>query len=263
MKKIVLMALFSCSVILHAVDQFEQTPSSDEQASENAVRLVIISDTHAHHRQLQLPKGDILIHAGDFTNYGKLTDIHEFNTWLGEQKNHFEKIYVVTGNHEHPNIVRQNMSSLLTNATFLHGDRVTFRGITIYGLGWAFKGEQWSWEKDTHIVITHQAPAGVMGGSVEQPGCIGIAQAIGTNPPLLHIFGHHHDEYGVQKIKIPSGQTITFANAALEARPKLHKPLVFDVLMTNGAVTGVEHVKTSVSRTYRRRFHRSCDMQWR
>ena len=31
------------------------------------MRIVLISDTHGLHRQLDVPAGDLLIHAGDFT----------------------------------------------------------------------------------------------------------------------------------------------------------------------------------------------------
>jgi predicted phosphodiesterase len=31
------------------------------------MKIVCISDTHEKHKQLNLPKGDVLIHAGDFT----------------------------------------------------------------------------------------------------------------------------------------------------------------------------------------------------
>ena len=37
---------------------------------DGVVRIVLISDTHNKHKMLELPEGDILIHAGDFTNDG-------------------------------------------------------------------------------------------------------------------------------------------------------------------------------------------------
>merc|ERR1712216_105377 len=62
------------------------------------VRVVCISDTHGRHRDLVLPKGDVLIHAGDFTKFGKLEDVEDFNSWLGGLT--FEHKIVVNGNHE-------------------------------------------------------------------------------------------------------------------------------------------------------------------
>jgi 3',5'-cyclic AMP phosphodiesterase CpdA len=48
------------------------------------VRVVCISDTHSMAEQMAcpLPPGDILIHAGDFTNHGRREEVERFNTWL-------------------------------------------------------------------------------------------------------------------------------------------------------------------------------------
>jgi hypothetical protein len=44
---------------------------------------VCMSDTHELHRELDVPHGDILIHAGDFTTFSKsATAILDFNEWL-------------------------------------------------------------------------------------------------------------------------------------------------------------------------------------
>jgi hypothetical protein len=46
--------------------------------------IVCISDTHELHRELDVPNGDILIHAGDFTMFSKsAAAILDFNQWLG------------------------------------------------------------------------------------------------------------------------------------------------------------------------------------
>ena len=50
-----------------------------EKREDGAVRIVLISDTHNKHKMLELPEGDILIQAGDFTNNGTKD---EFNAWL-------------------------------------------------------------------------------------------------------------------------------------------------------------------------------------
>ena len=38
------------------------------------VRIVCISDTHELHRELSLPDGDLLIHAGDITFFNSICD---------------------------------------------------------------------------------------------------------------------------------------------------------------------------------------------
>jgi predicted phosphodiesterase len=48
------------------------------------MRIVLISDTRGPHRQLDVPSGDLLIHAGDFTLNSKPPSIvADFNAWLG------------------------------------------------------------------------------------------------------------------------------------------------------------------------------------
>ncbi len=46
------------------------------------MKLIAISDTHGFHRSLEIPEGDILIHAGDLTRHGILDDVREFNDFL-------------------------------------------------------------------------------------------------------------------------------------------------------------------------------------
>ncbi len=49
------------------------------------MRIVLISDTHGPHRKLELPNGDLLVHAGDFTLYAtQPCRLFDFNEWLGE-----------------------------------------------------------------------------------------------------------------------------------------------------------------------------------
>ena len=79
------------------VERLESTKYKTE-LSEGVVRLVLISDTHMLHRNLELPPGDILIHAGDFSNRGKEEEIKEFDAWLGELE--YKLKVVVPGNHD-------------------------------------------------------------------------------------------------------------------------------------------------------------------
>jgi hypothetical protein len=60
---------------------------------------VIISDTHSKHDEISsLPAGDVLIHCGDFTRKGYLSEIQAFAAWLAKQP-HPHKL-VIAGNHE-------------------------------------------------------------------------------------------------------------------------------------------------------------------
>ena len=52
------------------------------QQPAGSVRCVCISDTHSQHERVDVPPGDILIHAGDFTMCGASFEVEEFAAWL-------------------------------------------------------------------------------------------------------------------------------------------------------------------------------------
>lgn len=53
--------------------------------NEHKVRFVCISDTHEKLEEILpiIPDGDVLIHAGDFTNYGDVGEVIKFNAEIG------------------------------------------------------------------------------------------------------------------------------------------------------------------------------------
>lgn len=59
-------------------------------------RFVCISDTH--NQTPKLPAGDVLIHAGDLTNQGNISELRKIVAWL--EKADFEAKLVVAGNHD-------------------------------------------------------------------------------------------------------------------------------------------------------------------
>jgi 3',5'-cyclic AMP phosphodiesterase CpdA len=71
-----------------------------QPATDNKVRVVAISDTHSltHNIKYDIPYGDILIHAGDFTQCGRLEEVVDFNNWI-EKLPHKHKL-CIAGNHE-------------------------------------------------------------------------------------------------------------------------------------------------------------------
>ncbi|KAK1998323.1 calcineurin-like phosphoesterase [Colletotrichum falcatum] len=59
-------------------------------------RFVCVSDTH--NTPVKLPKGDVLIHAGDLTNQGSYSELSRAVQWL--EKADFETKIVIAGNHD-------------------------------------------------------------------------------------------------------------------------------------------------------------------
>jgi len=93
------------------------------------VRVVCVSDTHGRHADIKVPNGDILIHAGDFTHFGKKKDIIAFNEWLGTLP-HKHKI-VVNGNHEKNAEWKKDSAKLLSNCSFFLKDSMVTLEVSI------------------------------------------------------------------------------------------------------------------------------------
>mmetsp|Transcript_23158 Transcript_23158/g.38971 ORF Transcript_23158/g.38971 Transcript_23158/m.38971 type:complete len:206 (-) Transcript_23158:98-715(-) len=95
----------------------EQQPITRDKLG---VRVVCVSDTHGRHADIKVPDGDILIHAGDFTHFGKKKDVIAVNEWLGTLP-HKHKI-VVNGNHEKNAEWKKDTAKLLSNCSFFLKD---------------------------------------------------------------------------------------------------------------------------------------------
>ncbi|KAF9882753.1 hypothetical protein FE257_005321 [Aspergillus nanangensis] len=64
-------------------------------------RFVCVSDTHAYtpsEAGFKLPAGDVLIHAGDLTNHGSISELRKTMNWIAAAD--FEVKIVVCGNHD-------------------------------------------------------------------------------------------------------------------------------------------------------------------
>jgi len=190
-----------------------------------SVTVVCISDTHELHREVDLPAGDLLLHAGDFTMFSKsLAAIEDFNDWLGE---HPHRAVATPGNHEFFLEADPRRRSLLTNATVLIDEAVEVMGLKIWGspvtplYGTAF-GRSSAEDRvalyktippDTDILLTHGPPYGILDcppGTDTHTGCRELLEAVLKLKPRLHLFGHVHGAYGM----IDRGGTL-FVNAAL------------------------------------------------
>lgn len=202
-----------------------------EFSSENRpIRVVCISDTHGHHEALEVPDGDILIHAGDISHrtgdpFGERRDLDEFNTWLGTLP-HPHKI-VIGGNHDaFLERSRAVGPKYLTNATYLQDDSVEVMGLKIYGSpmtprcgngAFHFKGlstPERTWKNipdDVDILVTHGPPKGILDTDAKgvSLGDAVLFERVQAVKPKLHVFGHIHEGYG----QTVSGVT-TFVNAA-------------------------------------------------
>lgn len=181
------------------------------------MKIVAISDTHNQHQYLNLPEGDILIHAGDATGMGTEKEIKNFADWFSSQK--FPYKIFVPGNHDW-GFQRdfKKYENMFWGVQVLHERDVTIEGIKFYGAAWQPEFCNWAfnvprdatavanWAKipdDTNVLITHGPPYGTLdlihtgGLSIENVGCEALTDRIKSLQQLqLHIFGHIHDCHG-------------------------------------------------------------------
>jgi predicted phosphohydrolase len=187
--------------------------------------IVLLSDTHKLHREIDVPDGDLLIHPGDFTMMSRSAKaLLDFNDWLHDLPHRFKLI--CPGNHE---FVLEDPSrrSLISNATLLINEGTVVLGLKIWGSpttplhGGAFglcsqadRVKLYSEiPADTDILITHGPPFGILDqapGSEDHAGCRQLLEAVLRLKPRLHVFGHVHAGYGT----LDTPDTL-FVNAAL------------------------------------------------
>ena len=80
-------------------------------SNKTKIRLVCISDTHnkAPGEGYNLPKGDVLVHAGDITNQGSYHELKKAAEWL--EKADFAVKIVVAGAYDHIRIVPEHAAN--------------------------------------------------------------------------------------------------------------------------------------------------------
>jgi Icc-related predicted phosphoesterase len=209
------------------------------------MKLVCISDTHGKHQSLQLPDGELLIHAGDVSKRGEKSEILDFLQWFSSQK-HLYKIFIA-GNHDFyfekfPQ--KEILKIIPENVMYLNDSGVNIQGIQFWGspitpwfFDWAFnrkRGEEISqhWKlipKDTNVLITHGPVANILDKTIrnQSVGCEDLLREIQNLPFLkLHICGHIHEAYG----QVKKGE-IDFINASvLDIKYNLvNQPIVIEL----------------------------------
>jgi len=207
------------------------------------LRIVSLSDTHSKHNRVQVPDGDILIHAGDATGRGNAAELIEFNRWLGTLP-HPHKI-VCAGNHDF--IFEKNYSlacGLLTNATYAQDELLEVCGLRIYVSPWQPRFFDWAfnlnrgaeirrkWDvipSGLDVLVTHGPPFGILdvsGLSGEHVGCEELRAAVERVGPRVHIFGHIHHGYGVMDY---NGTRFVNASTCNERYQPLNPPVVTEL----------------------------------
>lgn len=204
------------------------------------MKIVIVSDTHGF-EGIEVPDGDLLIHAGDFSGRGTEKDLIRFNAWMGRLP-HSNKL-VIPGNHDlfvekDPDLARV----IATNFRFLIDEEISINGIRIFGSPWTPQFGPWAYMRDPcqmkevwerlpsglDILVTHGPPHGVLDEVISyeeksgktgigHAGCVSLFNRVMEIKPKHHLFGHIHEGYGELEM-----YGTKFINASICTR--WHKP---------------------------------------
>jgi len=188
------------------------------------VRIVAVADTHLFHRELEIPDGDVFVHAGDMCRGGDLEELREVAAWLAGLP-HRHKV-VVAGNHDWAFVHEAAAArAALAGMVYLQDSEVMIDGLRFYGSPWQPAFHDWAfnlprgpqlaavWARiptGIDVLITHSPPEGIgdrspVGG---RAGCADLTARIAIVRPRLHLFGHIHQDGGLWE-----RQGIVFANA--------------------------------------------------
>jgi Icc-related predicted phosphoesterase len=194
-------------------------------------RITFISDTHEKHKQLELPGGDILIHAGDLSNRGYKPAVQQFLDWFNVQ-DYRHKIFIA-GNHdflfENQRSKAVELMAEYPDVTYLEQSGIEIDGIKIWGSPWQPWFHDWAFNLsrgeelrelwlqiplDTDILVTHTPPKGYGDFTIrdhQEVGCWDLFDVITSQVnPKYHVFGHIHEGYGVFET-----ERTTFINASV------------------------------------------------
>lgn len=177
------------------------------------MRIVCLSDTHDLHHHLEVPEGDLLLHAGDATMMGTPAQIEAFDRWLGGLP-HRHKI-VIAGNHDWAfERTPAKARAMIRHATYLEDELATVDGLRVWGspwqpwfFDWAFNlqrgpeiAAKWALIPDgVDVLMTHGPPQGILDRTSrgDHAGCADLLAELRRVRPRLHVFGHIHEGYGM------------------------------------------------------------------
>ncbi|KAJ5764092.1 hypothetical protein N7533_002773 [Penicillium manginii] len=204
-------------------------------------RFVCVSDTHGYtpsEAGFKLPAGDVLIHAGDLTNNGSMSELRRTMDWIS--KADFEIKILVAGNHdvsldpefyakhghtfhgqklEDPQQCIDIVTGAAPSVIFLQHQAVTIRLTRENGPRTAFTVSKGHgpldmsparlWHSGTRsppnvdIVVTHTPPQHLCDRKPDGSfvGCNSLRQTLSRIRPPLAICGHVHEGRGYRRVR--------------------------------------------------------------
>jgi len=202
--------------------------------------IAFISDTHGHHRDVNIPPVDLLIHCGDWSRSTDPSEWTEFLDWMVAQP--AKSRVLVAGNHDFLCTHLSEPARMCADygVVYLRDEESTVEGLRIYGSPWTPQFGRWAFmgtpkEMSRHwsripsgldILVTHGPPEGVLDMTARgvHAGCPRLMRKIREVKPKVHAFGHIHEAAGALNL----GDT-HFINAAVVnlAHKVIHGPSLY------------------------------------
>mmetsp|Transcript_75927 Transcript_75927/g.236359 ORF Transcript_75927/g.236359 Transcript_75927/m.236359 type:complete len:255 (-) Transcript_75927:102-866(-) len=171
-----------------------------DRAPPGGLQVVVLSDTHGFTDGLEVPQGDILLHAGDFTQRGQEAEVRQFDAFLAGLP-HRHKV-VIAGNHDvgpFCDFAHQKAAELLPHCThYLVDATVELEGLLVHGLPW--RGDPRRVPPDLDLLLSHAPPQGHLDSGPTRPlGDSELLSAVVRSRPRCHVFGHVHEAAGAKR----------------------------------------------------------------
>lgn len=220
------------------------------------LKTTLISDTHSYHDRIKIEPTDILVHAGDSTNYRDAyrneQEFRPFLEWFSTRDAKYK--VMIAGNHDRclltkywKDAVKEAGIIYLEHEYYEIEGRKLFASpfVPIYG-DWNFMisrdklGRYWEvLEPGIDLLITHGPPKGILDLSedtshtLEFCGDSALMKAVNRVKPKYHVFGHLHNSSGIINYGYRIMEDTTFINASMvedgKFGDKLNHPIIIHI----------------------------------
>lgn len=226
------------------------------------MRIVMVSDLHGKFPpKEEMPEGNMLIFAGDFSGATNTGSVVLFVEWLAEVASIYSNVLVIAGNHdgqleECSSLASWAKKEISLHATYLEDSGIEIEGVKFWGspitpefCNWYFgkpgnsKEIRDHWNlipNDTDVLITHGPPKDILSisGYGDECGCYELRETVLFRLDVkLHVFGHIHGGTGILEKK--GTHYVNASQLGESYTPEGRIPAVID--LENGKVTVVTY----------------------
>ncbi len=183
------------------------------------MRIVAVADTHQFHDELQVPAGDVFVHAGDMCRAGDLDELAAAARFILSLP-HRHKI-IIAGNHDWAFVHTPETARALfgPDVIYLQDSEAKVEGVRFYGSPWQPEYNDWAFNlprgaelaarwalipQGIDVLVTHGPPAGIGDRysadgyhQIGRQGCADLRARVAKVQPRLHMFGHIHQDGGL------------------------------------------------------------------